>query len=231
MATLESIREFARIKSDQHGSFPSDDQCNTIIDAVARRVWTKMVAGGWNPGKAEFTVTASPAGVTSHAVPIAQSVLAVYRIDGTTHTPLARVKPEEDASYRSRGTGPAEVYDLSVGKNFSTYVSWIHLYPAPTSGDYKIIYLPGFPGFANDSEAWVGPAGSDELIAIGAAIQMLGKEGDIQMLSQLRQDWADLYVEICDSANWLDAKHPPIVRDVRVPGRRSAFDFDASEAW
>lgn len=226
MATRATIRALARVRADQTNStFPTDAEYNTLIDACASRVWRKLVKAGWRPARTTVSITAT--GAASYAVGTNVSlILAVNRVEGTQHSKLSRLKQEDYASYLSMPAGPGLVYDLVNGV---VATQAIEFYPRPSTGTYEVIYISRFAGFAADGDTWIGPDGSDELVALDAAIMGLGKEGD--PATQLRDDYATAYAAICEQADWLDATQQQVVRDVRDSSQIDPFSYGISEGW
>ena len=234
MSTRAEIRELARIRADQTNStFPTDAECNTIINTVVRRVWRKLYKAGWKPAVDEASITATGAAFYLLANNLL-SVLDVYRVDGTNRTSLPRIKPEDRATWVSRGTGPAEAYDLRFGvvKADGNTGLQLQLYPRPTSGTYEVYAVETFDGLDDDAQTWTGPPGSDELIAVMSAIEMLTKEGDVETARVLKEEAAELYNEVCEMGGWIDAKYQPTVRDTRnLSSVRYSYDWAAQEGW
>lgn len=230
MSTRAEIRSLARIKADQTNStFPTDVEYNLLIDEAGRSVWRKLIKLGWNPSRSSTVITANGASIYNVAANT-HIVVAVHRVEGTTRTRLPLIKPEEWETYLSMSNGPAMAYEVTNGVTGQLSILF---YPRPTSGSYEVWFQETFPGFANDASTWAGPQGSADLIAVGAAIQGLQKEG--ADTRELKDEFAEKYAEVCEDAGLLNSQNPATVRDVRNPSSidmlKSGFDWQASEGW
>ncbi len=236
MATRAQLRQSARVAADQDNSdFPDDVAYNDFIDRAAGRVYRRLMAAGWKPSQTLVTITAT--GASSYSLGTAvQSVQSVLRNEGTSfRLPLHRLKPEELPNALSLA-GPAIAYELTGGTTSATAIT---LYPNPSSGTYEVRYIPQFAGFTSDSDPWYGPDGSDELVALEAAMLGLAKEdGDT---SEIRRTLygpdghSGLWAEVLDSAQWQDGQGQQVIRDNRNANwgqhRNPAFDWQAGEGW
>lgn len=231
MTTRASIRLSARVAADQDNSdFPTEDACNDIIDRAASAVWRRLLAAGWTPARTIVTIPATgatsyPLGTDVHSV---QSVQ--YLQTSTTRIPMRRIKPEELADFLNTTGGQPAAY-LIVGGATST--TTIEFYPVPTSGTFEVRYIPRFAGFQSDSDPWYGADGSDELIILTSAVDMVAKEsGDT---SALRQKLQDRWAEVCDAMQSQDAQGQQTVRDTRGLNNTqqwiNAFNYNAMEGW
>jgi len=233
-ATLATIRGLARIFADQTNStFPTDAECNTLIDTAGHRVWRKLIRAGWRPARDFQSITATGAFDYLIATNISY-IEQVVRVDGTVVTPLTRIKPEQRATMESMGTGPATHYILWSGVVTADGDDemQISLFPRPTSGTYRVDIQEQFSGFGGDDDFnWFGPESSDELVALWAAVQMLYKEGDTEMAGVRTKQYEDLYAQVCEEAGWLDATQQPTVRDVRCTANKDPYDYQAGEGW
>lgn len=229
MATRATIRGLMEIRADNEGStFPSLTQKNTIVDQAAAHVWRKLVHAGWKPDRVSISITAN--GAPSYVLSVNTGIIhSVWRVEGGNRIPLTRVKPEELPGYLSVSASDASVYDIFGGV---TGAPEIEFYPVPSSGTYEVRYTRRFPGFAADGDFWYGPDGSDELIAIEAAMQCVGKEGDDLVREILKDEWTMKYQELCESAAWYDSQGQQTVRDVRTSSKLlRAGDYMVSEGW
>lgn len=235
MDTRATIRRLARVKADQTNSkFPTDEECNLLIDAWAKRVWSKLIRDGWKPAFETISITAT--GATKYLTEVNIALIHnVYRVEGTQRIPLKRIQPENRGDAISLGTGPAIWYDLwgGVVTGDGSATVRVEFFPRPTSGTYEIEIVERFDGFSGDDGVWYGPQSSGELIALGAAYDMLLKEGDRDMAAVRKGDYTELYAQVCEDAGIFDAKHPGTVRDVNYTDDRIAngFDWTAREGW
>lgn len=209
MATRAELRTRARARADQDGSgFPSDAQYNEwLADSVAD-VWNRLIAAGGVPGRTEVSVTATGAATYSVASDV-HSVLSVDRQEGSQFFPLRPVQLEDVPGLRSVGTGPAEFYGLLGG---ATSALLLELLPRPASGTYSVRYIPQAVRWTSDSDAWLGPARTDEYLVLVTANRALKKGGDDA--GPLAPEIRDLWAEVVQHLPWRDAQGPGRVRDV-----------------
>ena len=229
MATRADIRTRARIRADQDNStFPTDTQYNLLIDEAAKEVWYDLVQAGW-PVRF-LTASVTPAGAQYVALPATDTVFVrgVYRIDASNqYVELRRIQEGDRASLLSSTGNSATVYDLVMS---STGPS-VELLPRDSSHTFVVEYVREYAGFSGDSDTWFGPARSDEMIVLLAAIKGMRKEGNDQGATQLEKEYARLFEKVVNMASWLNMRNPPTIRDVGGgPGISSAqrfpFDFD-----
>lgn len=226
MATLLSLRTDARAVADQDNStFPTDPQYNAFINRAASTVWRRMVAAGWRPKRTVFNITLTGAAQYSIDSPgFVEIVDSVHWLGtpGSTNfrVPLRRVKPEEIDTLLVSQTGNNPIaYDLLGGGIDGVKIEF---YPNPPSGLVEIRYTNGYgTGLVVDSDTWFGPAGSDELIILTAAIEGMSKEdADTEKVERrLKERWS----EVLEGASFMDATGQQTVRDAR---KRSLFPFD-----
>lgn len=228
MATRATIRTAARARADQDSStFPTDAQYNVFIDEAGRETWYDLIQAGWpiSFSTVDKTATGSQA-ITLGVSGTIAFVRGVYRKDGTVYTELRRLNEGQRASLMSQtGTAQALYYNIMIDP---TAGPQLELFPVQSSGTYRVEYIPEWPGFSADGDTWYGPARSDELVSIRAAIKGLRKEGDDQGALNLEAEYERVFEKVTAMASWFDLRNPPVIRDVNsglsVP--RDAFDYD-----
>lgn len=233
MPTRAQLRTSTRVAADQDNStFPTDTALNDILDRAAGAVWRQMITKGWKPDRTTVPIAAS--GATSYVigtnVSIVNSVMYLGSPGSTVlRVPLIRAKPEDLPSLLTQlGGTPAIAYDLIGG---GTGALTVELYPVPTTGAYEVRYTKRFPGFASDSDTWIGPDGSDELIITTAAIESVNKEGDPAGMVKALTDRLNMrWAEVIDAAGWVDSQGQQTVRDVRAT-RLNPIGYNAQEAF
>lgn len=229
MATRLQIRSRARVRADQPGTFPTDAEYNDFIDDAAREVQYELIGAGWpiarSTASGSITSTGAARLVDDWGVTEAVAFIhGVYRIDGTTVTELRRLNEGDRASFGSTIGGTASHYEMTISPSDGPIVT---VFPAQT-GSYVVHYVAEFPGFTNDAASWYGPARSDEMIALKAAIKGMRKEGDDQGARELEREYAALYETVVRMASWFDMRNPPTIRDTgeQLTATRMPFDFD-----
>lgn len=229
MATRAQLRTYARERADQDAAtFPTDTQYNTYLDQAAKEVWYDLLQAGWPVNFSTVTKTAT----STSFIPLSVSgtVAAIrgvyfYSSDGTTME-LRKLNEGDRAGMLSiPGTDRASRYDYRID---ATSGPGIELFPHVSAGSYKVDYILEHPGFSGDSDVWYGPARSDELLVIRAAMKGAAKEQNSDLVRQLMQDYSVLMSQVQAMASWADMRNSASIRDVGNPLRtpRDPFDFD-----
>lgn len=228
MATRLTIRTAARVRADQDAStFPTDTQYNVFIDEAGKEVWYDLVRSGWPINFTSVDKTAT--GSQTIALGVSGTVAfirGVYRKDGGVYTELRRLNEGQRSTLMSQtGQAQASYYEMRIDPTSGPV---LELLPVPSSGTYRVEYVLEWAGFSADSDTWYGPARSDEMVAIRAAVKGLRKEGDDQGAAQLEAEYARLFETVTAMASWFDMRNPPTIRDVGsgLQVARDAFDYD-----
>ncbi len=220
MATVSQMETRARAKVDQDDSnFPTSAQYMEFLSDGAACVWGKLIAAGWEPGRTSVTPTIT--GASSYLVSVSpEAVLDVFRVEGTTRARLRRLKPENAAAALG-DTGKATQYDLYWDPTTGLRVKF---HPTPSDGTYEIWYIPQFTRFSASTDAWYGPARSDDYIVTYAALQAASKEGSIEEAQWLTKQLAEIEEDMVRRLPWMDMRSPGTVRDV-YPAREVTTEF------
>lgn len=224
MATLATIRTYAALRADQDvGNYPTTAQDLTLINAAGQDVWLRLLSGGWPINFQSVTIT-STAGKVALGVGNIVGVHGVYYVQGTQFYRIRRLNEGHRAQLMDpNGTpGWSEYYSLSIDPTSGPV---IELLPATPGGQYRIDYVPEWPGFAIDTDVWYGPAGSDELVALRAASKMLRKEGSREEASDIDKEFEVLLMSVIDRAKLYDMRNPAQIRDENSMAPRFTFDF------
>lgn len=229
MATRLNLRDRARARADQDSAtFPTDTQYNAFLDSAAQEVWYDLIQAGWPVSFTSVTKTATGVQLLPLGVSGVAFVRGVFRLDGTTYTELRRLNEGDRAGLMSSpSSGQATQYSIVIDP---TNGVCLELLPVPSAGSYRVDYVAEFAGFANDAATWFGPARSDELIVIRAAVKGCRKEDNEQAARALLAEYAELFEKVTNMASWLDMRNSAKIRDVGDAAfgmpRRDAFDFD-----
>lgn len=225
-----ALRTRARARADQDNStFATDTQYNLWIDEGSRDVWADLIGAGWPIDYSSTTITAN--GAASYAIAGAGgsstavfTIMGVYFLMGSEQYELKRANSGALASLRSQPTAGnyAEFYDIRFSPALGLI---IELLPKPTSGSYRVDYVPEFQGLVNDAAVWFGPIRSDELVVLRVAAKALIKEGDDRGAYVLEQEYTRMLEKVTAQASWLDMRNPPQIRDVRTRQSRGIFDY------
>jgi hypothetical protein len=223
MATRLDLRTRARIRADQDSStFPTDTQYNYLIDEAAKEVWYELVRAGWPLRWQSTTVTGAGSALTLIGVSGIAFIRGVYRLEGGTFHELSRIPEGERANLLSDSSGIATAYAIAVATN--GYM--VELLPIPRGGSYVVEYVSEFAGFTADNDVWHGPARSDELIVLKAAMKACRKEGNDQGARFLEGEYQYLLQCVQDLASWVMMRHGATIRDVGDPLGRPRMPGD-----
>lgn len=219
MATREDIRTRARIRADQDNStFPTDTQYNYLIDEAAKEVWFDLIKAGWPIRPSTATLTTAGSQFLSLGVSGVAFVQTVYRNDGGQYTELRPIQEGDRAGLLSTQTNLPNSY--SVVLNSSGYA--LDLLPASTGVSIRVDYISEYTGFSGDSDTWYGPARSDEMIVLKAAMKGCRKEGNDQGAQFLAQEYEYLKECVQEMASWANMRNSQLIRDVGPVQLRSA---------
>ncbi len=225
MATRADIRTRARIRADQDNStFPTDTQYNYLIDEAAKEVWYDLIRAGWPIRFSTTSFVTAGSQMTLLGVSGVAFVRGVYFQQGGNVTELPRIQEGDRAAlYSNQGNLPSG-YNVHVAAN-GTH---IEVLPITSGCTILVEYVSEYAGFTNDGDTWFGPARSDELIVLKAAMKACRKEGNDQGARFLEGEYAYLQQCVQDLASWTNMRHSATIRDVGNPLGRSRLpgDFD-----
>lgn len=229
LPTRATLRTNARIRADQDSSdFPTDAQYNVYLDDAARETWWDLRVAGWPVNFASLSITAS--GLNFYPFSLSgqvASIHGVYYIDGSGNVyPVSRVNEGKRAVLQSStmATQYAGFYDPRIDPVTGP---GIELLPRPAQGSYRVDYILEHPGFASDADTWYGPAGSDSLVVLKAAVYGVKKEGEARAAdaASLMQEYQEMLQKVISRATWFDLRNPAQIRDEVSQRSRFAFDY------
>jgi hypothetical protein len=230
MATRLEIRTRARIRADQDNStFPTDTQYNYLIDEAAKEVWYDLIKAGWPISFSSVLTTWSVSFTTLSGLSITDPVAfirGVYYVSGTTYVELKRLNEGDRGSLMS-ATGVSQPSHYDVRVDAANGIG-VEVLPYVAGASIRIEYVKEHPGLPNDASVWYGPARSDELIVLKAAIKGCRKEGNDQGARFLEGEYAYLLECVQDMASWTNMRHAATIRDLGNPlgVERLPGDFD-----
>lgn len=217
MATRLDLRTRARIRADQDQStFPTDTQYNYLIDEAAKEVWYDLIRSGWPISFTQVQATTSTVSTLPLATAFSVSatpafIRGVYCLRGTTYNELKRINEGDRAMLLT--SGEPTHYDVRIDPSAGMVIEVL-----PFAAGYTIAvdYIAEYPGLPNDASVWYGPARSDELIVLRAAIKGCRKEGNDQGARFLEGEYAGLMQSVQDMASWVNMRAPAMIRDVSM---------------
>jgi len=229
--TRAQLRTNARVRADQDNSdFPTDTAYNTYLDSAGASVWLDLIQAGWPIDFSTTTLTGTGSATITLGVGTILGVHGVYLKSGGDFLPLSRVNEGQRAALMSQQSAQAGFpgfYEVRMNPTLGPVIEFLPLSAA--GGQYRIDYIPAWPGFASDADTWYGPVGSDELLEIRAARYGMLKEGrtggEVQALEQEYQRQLE---QTTRTASWFDMRNPAQIRDVTGVTRRFAFDYPVS---
>jgi hypothetical protein len=230
MATRSELRTRARIRADQDQStFPTDTQYNYLIDEAAKEVWYDLIRAGWPISFSQASASVGSSAVMGLANTFLVSgtvalIRGVYYLNGGTYTELKRLNEGDRAGLYQTGGTPTH-YDVLVDPSEGIAVTVL---PYSPGSQIVVEFVREHPGLPNDASVWMGPARSDELIVLKAAMKGCRKEGNDQGARFLEGEYAYLQQCVQDMASWTNMRHSATIRDVGDPlgNQRMPFDFD-----
>ncbi len=184
--TRLQLRDRARQRADMVGStFISDDEINSILSERYTALYDILVASGLSYFEKQLEITGT--GVERYDLPedFYGMVAVDYRYTINHFIPLWEYMPAERSLYENLATGsrfPLAYSVIGDADEPAASMNQISLLPALLNGQIaRIRYIPA-PKYLEDSEGATdatlvdGVSGWEEMIVVGAAIDMLTKE-------------------------------------------------------
>lgn len=222
--TRTELRTRARIRADQDQSdFPTDVAYNYYLAEAYREVWSDLLGAGWPVNYTSQTVPLT--GAAQYAIAAGagvKSVLGVYWISGTSRFELKRLDQSFKAQVLSAVNNQPLYYELMLDPAAGTV---FRFYPLIAAGSVQVDYIPDPVAFVIDSDLWYGPAMSDELLVIRAAVKAVLKEGRTADAGALETEYRRLLEKVTAQASWVDQRNTPVIRDVNRNPTRDPFAY------
>lgn len=220
-----NIRSRARIRADQDFSiFPTDAQYNLIADECSKTVFGDLVQAGYPIMETTVGIntTAFNEIYPIQAGALIHGVTGVFGTLGGQTYELKRLHRDQEATMNSIRANQCTHYMVRVDA-ISGDVG-VSFFPAPFGGSYKVSYIPGWAGFANDATVWPYMARTDELVVLLMAAKGCRKEGEVQDAQALDREYKELWDKVLVSLTNIDMRNALVMRDVE--GTRSFDSFD-----
>lgn len=230
--TLASLRTRARIRADQDSStFPTDTQYDYLLNEAAKDVWMDLLGAGMPYGVGfggnaalSQALQANTGFLSISADNSANDIAAitgVYMRDGGAYKEL-KVLPADRRADMLLATGTPTYYRIEHTQSGAK----VYLYPVPPDGgSYRVDVITTLVTM-DVNTGWSGPARSDELIVLRAAMKACRKEGNDQGAQFLAQEYAELWEKTMRMVQWF-RKDAELIRDVQpLMPARDGYDYD-----
>lgn len=226
--TVQTLIDRAAAIADMHGDFATATQWISWLNTESRALELFVVRSGWVEPNAA-TVDAASYVIT---VPNPLAILGVYEVRDGKYRPLT-YKSQPDFVQQdnaSPGTTGDAYYYTAISSSSDDNIT-VHMYPKPTSGTYRCLYLAGATPVTalTDSVRW--PMGFEERIVLGMARHALVKENsDSRQIEQLMVEQDRTIEAFCWSRNLVNS---PTVRNTDKINR-GWFDYmtyGSFESW
>jgi len=148
-----TIRSMVQQRADIQGDtvrFPASE-LNQYINDSLKRFQGLLLKKGLLKTRGVQTISAN--GGTSYSLPTDYlATSAIFLVEGGSHTRLAYMQDTERALRQNDLSGDASQYNIYEWTTGSTREKRIELYPSPTSGTYKHVYVPVYTLDADTDE-------------------------------------------------------------------------------
>lgn len=221
--TLLTLRTQARELADMEvtgaTAFVDDTELNGIINTSAARWYGRIIQAV--PERFETVQTLTASGAVSYDVPddYMYTLAVEYESTQDRYIDLRRVMFAERNRFNTRGTSSMAI-GYRVGGPCAD-VPQLYLYPPPSTGTYRHIYVPVWEDLSVDTQTVDGYNGWEQWIVYDAAIRMLMKEeADVSTLISERNA---LGAEMDAAAADREMSAPQRIADVRSLGHGRRF--------
>lgn len=219
MATRSTIRDLVRQRADiindtvRH----TDAMLNQYINDGLKRLQALWLKKGLV--KIQRIQDLSITGATDYALPTDYlATVGVWYVDGESTTRLRHMDDIERAlkvSLTGDNASRYRIFELGEATGNDLTDKRIELYPNPSSGTYKHVYVP-FLSFSADTDVLDDGLGWHEYIVLDAAIKVYHR--DNLDASQFLMEREKLERQIEDEAEARDLNTTYVVQDVRCGG-------------
>jgi hypothetical protein len=212
MPTLLQLRTRVRQRTDNEhtGGFVSDAELNQLINTHYKELYEFLVIQGLHRAETEVDITAT--GALRYALPDAFfALVGVYRQDSAGQPRYYMTRHDHRVYPDVARPAPAQTYRI-VGVN-------IEFNPVPSSGTYKVVYIPVPADMVADADEIDGLTGWDEYVVVKASADVMAKEeGDPGAIGRLDSQARELKDRIKAAAQSVSLSEAPRIEDVRGCG-------------
>jgi len=185
--TLAQIRSRVRQLADiEDSTFISDSEVNSYISESYAELYDLLLSSGLSYFESSDSITGT--GSATYSLPA--DYYGTVRIDrdaGDYLVPLRPIGPNEVPNFSEASNQFAVAYRV-VGSN-------VTLYPPPSSGTYKHLYIPAPDDLDVDTETVDGVSGWEQYVIYDAAIKCMEKEESAPAHLSARLDRIKMRIE------------------------------------
>lgn len=219
--TLAQLRTKIREQADEpdQGSdalnFIKNSELNSLINQGIAKHYNILVQSGHLYFESSTNITGT--GATRYNLPSDFAFpIAVYRVDGTSYRPLREIMAHEWHLYASQSASNADGYRIVN--------SQIELLPAPSSGTYKVSYIPAATKLVNDGDTMDGVSGWEDIVVSYCVMKIRTK--DKTQTYPVDQEYMMLKNELAEQAELRNFGSVQRVVDVNDARLRDPADWD-----
>lgn len=218
--SLATIRQRVRRRAGIEGEvtcFPDSDLNDEINESLANLYDVIRKAFGSDYFQSTSTIAAT-AGIATYSLPA--DFLSLESIDvtfaGGITASVFRYMQAERNMYKAVPWVTPTMSGSSMSQTFYRLVgSNITFIPTPTSAmTFTMVYVQTAPRLISDADTFDGINGWEEFIALDAAIRILLKDGESDLIKRLEDRLAQATQRVIDLAHERDSGEPDHVPDV-----------------
>ena len=228
--TVQQIIDRAAAIADMDGNFVTPAQWLAWFNPEQRALELFTARSGWVHDLATTVDADANYTITLTGVPLA--VLGVYEVRDNRYRPL-KFQNQVDFSRQPYST-PADTGDAhyySIVTNSGSDSVQVQLYPKPTSGTYRCLYLTGRAVATAITDSYYWPLSWEERIVLGLARKALIKEeSDSRPIEKLMAEQDAVIEEFCWNRVLAES---PRVRNVDRTDRgwQDEMTYGPYESW
>lgn len=123
--------------------------------------------------------------------------------------------PLERTTFRGRLAYQGSTGDACAYRHAGTR---LYLYPRPTTGDYRIVYVPAAPELSDDEETVDGVNGFDDLIVWKCCVRVAIRKENPELEASFEKRYAEVLTRVTALASGPDLYENPVIADVESYG-------------
>lgn len=230
--TVQEIVDRAAAIADMDGNFVSPAQWLAWYNAESRALEFFIARSGWVHNTASSVDSSSGYEISIPEANRPMALIGVYEVRDGRYRPL-KFQNTVDFTRQSYGapatTGDAHFYSVESSPTQDKLT--IYLFPLPSSGTYRVLYLAGREPVDDLTDSVNWPLGWEERIVLGMARRALIKEeSDSRVIEKLMAEQDAIIEEFC--WNRVLAESPRLRNvDSRDRGWSEDLIFGPYESW